>query len=61
MTRLKERKKLKNADAIIIDASTGSWKSADIETFAEKMTELGFTLRYESKGIQTWIRKPGSG
>ena len=56
-----ERKKLKNADAIIIDASTGSWKSADIETFAEKMTELGFTLRYESKGIQTWIRKPGSG
>ncbi|MDP6894413.1 MAG: DUF2079 domain-containing protein [Acidimicrobiales bacterium] len=51
---------LKHLDAIIFDRNIASWTNAELVKFEEKMKELSFDRRYDSEGIQTWIRKPGS-
>jgi len=52
---------LKHLDAVIFDKNIASWTNAELVEFEEKMKELRFDRRYDSEGIQTWIRKPGSG
>ena len=54
------REQLKHLDAVIFDENIVTWTNAELMKFEGKMGELGFDRRYESKGIQTWIRKPGS-
>ena len=51
---------VKHLDAIIFDRNIASWTNAELVEFEEKMRELRFDRRYDSEGIQTWIRKPGS-
>ena len=51
---------LKNIDAVIFDTNITNWLADEYIAYSEKMSELGFVKRFESKGVQTWIRKPGS-
>ena len=51
---------LKHLDAVIFDENIVAWTNAELIKFERKMGELGFDRRYDSKGIHTWIRKPGS-
>ena len=55
------REQLRSFDAVIFDENIADWSNAELVSFEEKMKELEFDRRYESKGIQTWIRKPGTG
>ena len=54
------REQFKHLDAVIFDDNIADWSNVDLAKFEGKMKELGFNKRYNSKGIQTWIRKPGS-
>jgi len=54
------REELKHLDAVIFDENIVTWTNAELMKFEGKMGELGFDRRYESSGIQTWVRKPGS-
>ena len=50
---------LKHLDAVIFDENIADWSNSELIRFEEKMIKLGFDRRYDSEGIQTWIRKPG--
>ena len=50
---------LKHLDAVIFDENIADWSNSELIKFEEKMIKLGFDRRYDSEGIQTWIRKPG--
>ena len=58
---LPDSEQFKNLDAVIFDENIVTWSDAELIGFEGKMMEFGFDRRYDSKGIQTWIRKPGSG
>ena len=52
---------LDDGTEVIFDENIADWSNSELVNFEEKMKELEFDRRYESKGIQTWIRKPGTG
>ena len=57
---LPNSEQLENLEAVIFDENIVTWSNAELIEFEGKMMELGFDRRYNSKGIQTWIRKLGS-
>ena len=46
-------------DAVIFDENFANWSNSELMKFEERMIKIGFKKRYDSEGIQTWIRKPG--
>ena len=48
-------------DVLVFDGNDLNWARSQIRDFEDGMVELGFGRRYESEGIQVWIRRPGSG
>ena len=49
----------RHLDAVIFDENIADWSNSELIKFEEKMIKIGFKKRYDSEGIQTWIRKPG--
>ena len=47
-------------DVLVFDGNDLSWSRSEIRDFEDGMVELGFGQRYESEGIQLWIRRPVS-
>jgi hypothetical protein len=50
-----------DVDVLVFDGNDLNWFRSEIRDFEDGMVELGFGRRYESEGIQVWIRRPGSG
>ena len=51
---------LSDVDVLIFDENELDWFRSAVRDFEDGMVALGFTRRYESEGIQVWIRRPGS-
>ena len=50
-----------DVDVLVFAGNDLNWFRSEIRDFEDGMVELGFGRRYESEGIQVWIRRPGSG